>query len=128
LAITVPVFDVQDPSKLLTHFIVGAALFIFDNKCGSYINCLGVVDKGTPGVCMLNGSYFIEPSTSNLLSDTARFHALGIGTFLLSCLQVLGSLAYKSLIVARLDPFQLACHEMGHGQLATHHLYLQARL
>jgi hypothetical protein len=24
LAITVPVFDVQDPSQLLTHFIVGA--------------------------------------------------------------------------------------------------------
>jgi hypothetical protein len=50
LAITVPVFDLQDPSKLLTHFIVGAALFMFDNKYGSYINCLGVVDKGTPGV------------------------------------------------------------------------------
>jgi hypothetical protein len=62
LAITVPVFDIQDPSKLLTHFIVGAALFMFDNKRGSYINCLGVVDKGTPGVCMLNGSYL-----SNLL-------------------------------------------------------------
>jgi hypothetical protein len=41
LAITVPVFDVQDPSKILTHFIVGAALFMFDNKRGSYINCLG---------------------------------------------------------------------------------------
>jgi hypothetical protein len=128
LAITVPVFDVQDPSMLLTHFIVGAALFMSDNKRGSYINCLGVVDKGTPGVCMLNGSYFVEPSTSNLLSDTARFRALGIGTFLLSCLQVLGSLAYKSPIVARSDPFQLACHKRGHGQLATHHLYLQARL
>jgi hypothetical protein len=128
LVITVPVFDVQDPSKLLTHFIVGAALFMFDNKRGSYINCLGVVDKGTPGVCMLNRFYFVEPSTSNLLSDTARFRTLGIGTFLLSCLQVLGSLAYKSPIVARSDPFQLACHERGHGQLATHHLYLQARL
>jgi hypothetical protein len=94
LVINVPVFDVQDPSKLLTHFIVGAALIMFDNnKRGSYINCLGVVDKGTSGVCMLNGSYFVEPSTSNLLSDTASFRALGIGTFLLSCLQVLGSLA-----------------------------------
>jgi hypothetical protein len=122
------VFDVQDPSKLLTHFIVGAALFIFDNKSGSYINCLGVVDKGTPGVCMLNGSYFAELSTSDLLSDTARFRALGIGTFLLSCLQVLCFLAYKSPIVARLDPFQLACHERGHGELATHHWYLQDRL
>jgi hypothetical protein len=128
-AITVPVFDVQDPSKLLsTHFIVGAALFMFDNKSGSYINCLGVVDKGTPGVCKLHGNYFVEPSTSNLLSDTARFCALGIGTFLLSYLQVLGSLAYKSPIVARSDPYQLACHERGHGQLATHHLYLQACL
>ncbi len=128
LAITVPVFDVQDPSKLLTHFIVGAALFMFDNKRGSFISCLGVVDKGSPGVCMLNGSYFVEPSTSNLLSDTASFRNLGIGTFLLSCLQVLGSLAYTSPIVARSDPFQLACHERGQGQLATHHLYLQARL
>jgi hypothetical protein len=100
LAITVPVFDVQYPSKLLTHFIVGAALFMFDNKRGSYINCLGVVDKGTPGVCILNESCFVDPSTSNLLSDTASFRALGIGTFLLSCLQVLGSLAYKSPIVA----------------------------
>jgi hypothetical protein len=54
LAITVPVFDVKDLSKLLTHFIVGAALFMFDNKRGSYINCLGVVDKGTTGVCMSN--------------------------------------------------------------------------
>jgi hypothetical protein len=128
LAITVPVFDVQDPSKLPTHFIVGTALFMFDNKRGSYINCLGVVDKGTPGVCMLNKSFFVEPSTSNLLSDTARFRALGIGTFLLSCLQVLGSLGYKSPIVARSDPFQLACHERGHGQLTTHHLYLQGGL
>jgi hypothetical protein len=84
LAITIPVFDVQDPSNLLTHFIVGAALFMFDNKRGSYINCLGVVDKGPPGVCMLNGSYFVEPSTSNLLSDTACFRALGIG--ISSCL------------------------------------------
>jgi hypothetical protein len=100
LLITVPVFDVQDPSKLLTHYIVGAVLFMFDNKRGSYVNCLGVVDKGTSGVCMLNGSYFVEPSTSSLLSDTARFRALGIGTFLLSCLQVLGSLACKSPIVA----------------------------
>jgi hypothetical protein len=49
---------------------------------------------------MLNASYFVELSTSNLLSDTASFRALGIGTFLLSCLQVLGSLAYKSPIVA----------------------------
>jgi hypothetical protein len=57
LAITVPMFDAQDPSKLLTHFIVGAALFMFDNKRGSYINCLGVVNKGTPGVCMLNKSF-----------------------------------------------------------------------
>jgi hypothetical protein len=89
LAITIPVFDVQYPSKLLTHYIVGAALFMFDNKRGSYINCLGVVDKGTPSVCMLNGSYFVEPSTSNLLSDTASFRALGIGTFLLSCLSCL---------------------------------------
>jgi hypothetical protein len=128
LAITVPVFDVQDPSKLPTHFIVGTALFMFDNKRGSYINCLGVVDKGTPGVCMLNKSFFVEPSTSNLLSDTARFRALGIGTFLLSCLQVLGSLGYKSPIVARSDPFQLACHERGRGQLTIHHLYLQACL
>jgi hypothetical protein len=73
LAITVPVFDVQDPSKLLPHITVVAALFMFDNKRGSYINCLGVVDKGTSGVCMLNGSYFVEPSTSILLSDTAIF-------------------------------------------------------
>jgi hypothetical protein len=66
LAITVPVFDVQDPSKLLTHFIVGAALFMFDNKRGRNINCLGVVDKGTPGVCMLNGRFFCR--TLNLKS------------------------------------------------------------
>jgi hypothetical protein len=122
LAITVPVFDVQNPNKLLTHFIVGTALFMFDNKRGS---CLGVVDKGTPGVCMLN---FDKPSNSNLLSDTARFRALGKGTLLLSCLQVLGSLGYKSPIVARSGPFQLARHERGHGQLMTHRLYLQARL
>jgi hypothetical protein len=128
LTITVPVFDVQDPSKLLTHFIVGAALFMFDNKRGSYFNCLGAVDKGTPGVCMLNGSFFVKPSTSNLLSDTARFRTLGIGTFLLSCLQVLGSLCYKLPIVAWSDPFLLACDERGQGQLTTHHLYLQARL
>jgi hypothetical protein len=61
LAITVPVFDVQDPSKLLTHFIVVAALFMFDNKRGSNINCLGVVDKGTPGVCMLNEMFLSNP-------------------------------------------------------------------
>jgi hypothetical protein len=41
---------------------------------------------------------------------------------------VLGSLGYKSPIVARSDPFLLACHERGQGQLPAHHLYLQARL
>jgi hypothetical protein len=37
LPITVPWFDVQHPSKLLTHFIVGA-LFMYDDKRGSYVN------------------------------------------------------------------------------------------
>jgi hypothetical protein len=41
-AITVPSFDVQDPSKL-NQFIVGAALFMYDNKRESFVNwCLGV--------------------------------------------------------------------------------------
>jgi hypothetical protein len=77
---------------------------------------------------MLKGRYFVEPSTSNLLSDTVRSRGLGIGTFLLPCLQVLSSLDYKLPIVARSDPFLLAYHERGQGQLTTHHLYLQARL
>jgi hypothetical protein len=61
LAITVPVSGVQDPSKLVNHFILGAALFMFDNKRGSYVNCLSVVDKGSPDVCMLSASVFVEP-------------------------------------------------------------------
>jgi hypothetical protein len=38
---------------------------------------------------------------------------------------VLGSLGYKLPIVARSDPFLLACHERGQCQHMTHHLYLQ---
>jgi hypothetical protein len=93
LAITVPVFDVQDPSKLLTHFIVGAALFMFDNK--SYINCLGVVDKGTPGVCMLNGSYFCR--TVNLKST------FGYCTFLCSRNRHFPSVLSSSAWLSRLQ-------------------------
>jgi hypothetical protein len=42
--ITVPLFDVEDPSSKLNFYIVGVALFImYDNKWGSFVICIAMV-------------------------------------------------------------------------------------
>lgn len=97
---------------------------MYDNKWGSYVNCLGVRDRGTSDLCTLSDCFFAKSLTSTLLSNTASFRGLGIGTFLVWCLQVLGSLGYKPPIVAMSDPFHL-CYKMGHNHHMTHHVYLQ---
>jgi hypothetical protein len=120
-------FDVDDPT-MLSHFIVGAALYMFDNKYGTFINCLGVSLNGNPEVCTLSDRFFVELSNYNLLLETSTFRGFGLGTFLLSTLQVLGSLGYKALTVVPFQPFHLNCHKGGQYQVFTHHLYLQARI
>jgi hypothetical protein len=64
-------------------------------KGGSYVNCLGVRDRGTPDLCTLSDCLFVNLSTSNLHSDTASFCGLRISTFFLLCLQVFSSLGHK---------------------------------
>jgi hypothetical protein len=120
-------FDVDDPTTL-SHFIVGAALYMFDNKHGTFINCLGVSLNGNPEVCTLSDRFFVELSNYNLLLETSTFRGFGLGTFLLSTLQVLGSLGYKAPTVVPFQPFHLNCHKGGQYQVFTHHLYLQARI
>jgi hypothetical protein len=72
LAITAPMFDVDDPT-MLSHFIVGAALYMLDNKYGTFINCLGVSLNGNPEVCTLSNPFFVELSDCNLLSEISTF-------------------------------------------------------
>jgi hypothetical protein len=112
-------------SSSLTTLWALPCLCMIANRRGSYVNCLGIRDRGTPDLCPLSDCFFVEPYSSNLLKDTAHFRGLGIGTFLLSCLQVLGSLGYKSPFVAKTDVFCLACHKKGQDLHMTHHLYLQ---
>jgi hypothetical protein len=71
---------VDDPT-MLSHFIVGAALYMFDNKYGMFINCLGVILNGNPEVCTLSNPFFVELSDCNLLSEISTFSGFRIGDF-----------------------------------------------
>jgi hypothetical protein len=44
----------------MIHAIVGAALYMHDNKNGSFIFTLGVLDRGDPQVCSLSDKHFPE--------------------------------------------------------------------
>jgi hypothetical protein len=81
-------------------------------------------------MCTLSNWFSVEPSNSNVLLETASFCGCsGLGSFLLTALQVLGALGYKSpRTVATSEPFHLPCREKGQDNKLTYHLYFQACL
>jgi hypothetical protein len=95
LAITIPTFLSNDPSQL-THFIVGAALYIYDHKHGSYVTLLGVTNIGDPSTCTLFARYFIDKKNSGVLLTNPSFRCHRLASFLLSTIQVLGHLYYHT--------------------------------
>ena len=129
MAITVPTFLSDEPSQL-THFIIAAALYVYDNKHGSYISLIGTTDVGDTSVCTLSDKFFIDPSNSGvLLPPNSSFRGHGLATFLLSTIQVLGHLSYKTPKNPLTSKASITCHEIDDDKNHTrHHLYLQARI
>jgi hypothetical protein len=124
LAITAPMF--VKTGDALFQYIIGAAVYMYDNKHGSYVVLLGVTDKGYPDTCTLSEQFFSDPSASKVLSPTAAFRGLGLGTFLLSLIQVNGFLGHKAPpITDPSAPYRLECDKR--ATKCTHHMYLQAR-
>ena len=125
LAITAPMF--ANNGDELLHHIIASTLYMYDNKHGSYVVLLGVTDRGYPDACTLSEQYFNDPSDLGILTDTSSFRGHGLCSFLLSMIQVLGSLGYKAPVVPEpAAPFPLQCDEQFDKH--THHLYLQACL
>ena len=118
----------------MIHAIVGAALYMHDNKNGSFIFTLGVLDRGDPQVCSLTEKHFSEhpgaSSSEPFLSPNARFRQKGLATYMLSLIQVLGSIRYSA--PTEVDPtgsYSVPCDEqISDVTEKKHHLYLQARI
>jgi hypothetical protein len=73
LAVTAPTFNANDPDQL-THVIIAATLYQYDNKHGSYVALMGVLENGDPSVCILSDDYFVDPSSSRIPSiPTSRY-------------------------------------------------------
>ena len=130
LAISVSLVDPD--TKQLHHYIIAAAMYMYDNTNGSFIHSIGVTETGYFDKCQLTEQFFIDPSEKTILSDTASFRGKSLCTFMLSLIQVLGFLGYTSPLidVDRLsEPFVLVCNEVVDAESKkTHHLYLQARI
>jgi hypothetical protein len=132
LCITALVYD--PVQKIMIHAIVGAALYMHDNKNGSFIFTLGVLDRGDPQVCSLTDKHFSEhpgaSSSEPFLSPNARFRQKGLATYMLSLIQVLGSIRYSA--PTEVDPtgsYSVPCDEkISDVTEKKHHLYLQARI
>jgi hypothetical protein len=95
LAITVPTFVSDDTSQLM-HFIVEAALYMFDKKHGNFVNMIGVTAVGDPSVCTLSDKFFIDSSDSGVLLQNSGFRGHDLDSFLLSAIQVLGHMTNKA--------------------------------
>jgi hypothetical protein len=113
LAITVPIFSSDDPSQL-THFIVGVALYIYDNKHGSYITLLGVTDIGDPSTCTLSTRNFIDKKKSGVLLTNPSL--------------VIGHLLYHTPKNPLTLTINIPCSEMDVDVTFRNHVYLQARV
>lgn len=129
LCITALVYDAS--TNLMVHSIVGAALYMYDHKNGSFIFTLGVLDRGDPAVCSLSTDHFSEhpgaSTTEPFLSPSASFRQKGIATFMLSMIQVLGHLGYQPPKVTDPTSYSIPCNENMPAK-KKHHLYLQARI
>jgi hypothetical protein len=71
VAVTLPMFSSQDPAKV-THYIIAAALYMYDNKHGNYVALLGTTDNGDPSVCTLSERFFVDQSNSGVLLSNHR--------------------------------------------------------
>ena len=128
LANTAPMFSVEDPNTPF-HHIVAAVLYTKSNTHCTFIAFLGCCEKGDPKHFSLTPQFYVDPANKDVLSENATFRSKNLATFLLSTLQVLGSLGFKAPNVISSEPFHVLCDERVTDQsLATHHLYLQARV
>ena len=127
LAITILVYNPEE--KRLTHRLIGCSLYIHD-KNGSFIFTIGVLDRGDPNVVALNNNVFVQPTPTMILSATSSFRRKGLATFMLSLIQYLGVVGYKSFAVEDpTAPFEIPCSEINpDGVPKGHHLFLQARI
>ena len=111
LAVTVPVFSLEDSSQLF-HYIVGAAMFMYDKR-GIFISSLGVTASGSSNLCSLTSKFFIDAACTGILDEQSpSFRCKGLATFLLSFLQVLGHLGFKAPVVDPSSEAFLLCCEL----------------
>ena len=80
LAVTVPTFTSTNPDQL-THVIIAATLYQYDNKNGSYVALIGVLQNGDPSICTLSEECFIDPSESDMLAAKVGFRGHGLSGF-----------------------------------------------
>ena len=63
------------------------------------------------------------------MSDTASFNGHGLATFMLSAIQVFGSLKNQPPAVQHsVQLYDVVCNEDGAKDASNHHIYLRARL
>jgi hypothetical protein len=127
LEITVPTFVSNNTSQLV-HFIIGAALYIFNKKHGSFVNLIGVTNVGDPYVCTLSNKFFIDTLDSGVLLQDSSFRGHDLASFLLSSIQVLGYLTNKAPQNPPISTGQISCNKDDDVVNLRHHLYLQARV
>jgi hypothetical protein len=127
LAITVPTF-VSDNTSQLMHFIVGAALYMFDKKHGNFVNMIGVTAVGDPSVCTLSDKFFIDSSDSGVLSQNSGFRGHSLASFLFSAIQVLGHMKNKAPKNPPTSTVRISLAEDDDIVNLRHHMYLQARI
>jgi hypothetical protein len=128
LAITVPTFSSKDTTQL-SHFIVAAALYMYDHKHGSFVTLIGVTDVGDPSICSLSDIYFIDKKNSGVLSSNSSFRGRGLASFLLSTIQVNSLLHYRPPKNSPMSTVGLSCPEIVDDDSNNrHHIYLQARV
>jgi hypothetical protein len=128
VVVIAPMFSSQDPTTL-THYIIAAALYMYDNKHGNYVAPLRTMDTGNPSVCTLSERFYVDQSNSGLLQwNPSSFRGFGLASFLLSTIQVLGQLRYKPTPTTHILTTIIQCDEVDHEDSLRHHLYLQSRL
>jgi hypothetical protein len=121
LVITALVFDIG--SKKFEHVIVCACLYMHD-KHGSFVFIIGVEDH------IDSHEQFVDPNENlaPILGTNGSCRHLGLGTFMLSLLQVLARTGY---VFPPVNHPTITCnkiHDKKESNLAKHHIYLQARL
>jgi hypothetical protein len=67
VAVTAPCMFSSQDLKQLTHCIIVAALYMYDNKHGNYVALLGTTDTGDTSLCTLSKQFSVDQSNSGVL-------------------------------------------------------------